>query len=556
MSEIHKALAYARVSTLDQADSDLSIPAQLKAIRNYAEKNNMEIVEEYIDEGISAFSDDAKRLSFNAMIQNAIDEPEIKYILVHDSTRFFRNKYKSAAIKGELLKHGVSVIPISSPYDPTTIDGLWRESIDEAMAMASSMATSFHTKKCMAENATKRDPGTGYCYKNGGVPPYGYMMKQVLVGKDRRGKDKFKLLWDINPETATILRKIILDMRIRQGLSYDKIRDNLNNQNIPGPNGKLWGTSTLVEIFRENRLRQYSGIYYWNKENHKTPGKRFNDKSEWIEVENAHPAIITVDEVEAALAVTKSRQPRTAAARSYDSRWLLTGLNLEGSPFFICKECGGNIIGTKRDSRHRGKYVCGTHYYKGNKGCTNNLRINDYTLEAKLLAEIESHFGNPDAIDKLINELNSKVEENMNAHNKLVAIKQTELEKVDKQINSTFIAFEKGMDSDLCNERLKKLKINRLEIQIHLDKMKKDQPLQLAIDPQKAYEYFSNLRELFKSGTNEQKRMLYKTYIRRMELDTQNNKLNVYFYPNYLQENLKRGYDNPRHITVGAAEGT
>lgn len=68
MSAAIKALAYARVSTPDQADSDLSIPAQLKAIRAYTEKNNIVIIEEYIDEGISAFNDEGKRLSFNAMI--------------------------------------------------------------------------------------------------------------------------------------------------------------------------------------------------------------------------------------------------------------------------------------------------------------------------------------------------------------------------------------------------------------------------------------------------------------------------------------------------------
>lgn len=97
-----KALAYARVSTQDQADADLSIPAQLKAIRAYAEKNNITIEDEYVDEDISAYHDEGKRFAFNAMIQHAIKDPEIKYILVHDASRFFRNKYKSAAIKGTL----------------------------------------------------------------------------------------------------------------------------------------------------------------------------------------------------------------------------------------------------------------------------------------------------------------------------------------------------------------------------------------------------------------------------------------------------------------------
>ena len=77
------------------------------------------------------------------MIQHAIDDNSIKQILVHDSSRFFRNKYKSAAIKGELQKYGVTVISVTSPYDPRTIDGAWRESIEETMAMTSSMSLHF-----------------------------------------------------------------------------------------------------------------------------------------------------------------------------------------------------------------------------------------------------------------------------------------------------------------------------------------------------------------------------------------------------------------------------
>lgn len=111
----------------------------------------------------------------------------------------------------ELFNYGVTVITVNSPYDPRTIDGAWRESIDETMVMTSSMVTAFHTIKGMSENAAKRDPETGYCYKNGGAPPYGYKLKRVLVGKDRRGKDKYKLLWEINSETAPILRQIVVD---------------------------------------------------------------------------------------------------------------------------------------------------------------------------------------------------------------------------------------------------------------------------------------------------------------------------------------------------------
>ncbi|HVJ49633.1 recombinase family protein [Desulfitobacterium sp.] len=93
----------------------------------------MIVLEEYRDEGISAYNG-TKRPDFEAMIRHAKEDKEIKHILVHDSSRFSRHKYRSSSIKGELQQHGVTVILVNSPYDPTTIEGVWRDSIDEAMA--------------------------------------------------------------------------------------------------------------------------------------------------------------------------------------------------------------------------------------------------------------------------------------------------------------------------------------------------------------------------------------------------------------------------------------
>jgi hypothetical protein len=94
-------------------------------------------------------------------------------------------------------------------------------------------------------------------------------------------------------------------------------------------------------MFSEDRLMEYAGYYYWNKAAKRgTKGHSCKDKNEWVKVENAHPAIITREDVDAALALAQSRKPRTAAISSFNSKWALTGLNLEGEPFFTCKVCG------------------------------------------------------------------------------------------------------------------------------------------------------------------------------------------------------------------------
>lgn len=42
-----KAVAYARVSSKEQADKELSIPAQLEAIQNYCKQKGWKLVHKY-----------------------------------------------------------------------------------------------------------------------------------------------------------------------------------------------------------------------------------------------------------------------------------------------------------------------------------------------------------------------------------------------------------------------------------------------------------------------------------------------------------------------------
>ncbi|RKZ30510.1 hypothetical protein DRQ36_05275 [bacterium] len=67
-----KCLLYARVSTEKQAQKDLSIPAQIKAMRDFAKKQNFKVVGEYIDEGKSA---------------KTINRPQLKRLIARSRAR-------------------------------------------------------------------------------------------------------------------------------------------------------------------------------------------------------------------------------------------------------------------------------------------------------------------------------------------------------------------------------------------------------------------------------------------------------------------------------------
>jgi site-specific DNA recombinase len=61
-----RVVLYARVSSEKQAEKDLSISAQLKALRKYALERGWDIYKEFIDEAESARS--ANRPAFKEMI--------------------------------------------------------------------------------------------------------------------------------------------------------------------------------------------------------------------------------------------------------------------------------------------------------------------------------------------------------------------------------------------------------------------------------------------------------------------------------------------------------
>ncbi len=107
-----KVALYARVSS-DRQDIDLSITAQLNALREYASRNDHTVVKEYIDEAESGRSID--RPGFQNMIATARQkDTPFEAILVWKLSRFARNREDSIIYKSLLRKHGVQVISIIS----------------------------------------------------------------------------------------------------------------------------------------------------------------------------------------------------------------------------------------------------------------------------------------------------------------------------------------------------------------------------------------------------------------------------------------------------------
>ena len=101
------AVAYARFSSNNQREE--SIDAQLRAIREYCKRENIELIEVFTDEAISGKTDD--RADFQRMIQLLLKgHLQVDFVLVHKFNRFTRSKYDSALYKKKLKDVGIKVV--------------------------------------------------------------------------------------------------------------------------------------------------------------------------------------------------------------------------------------------------------------------------------------------------------------------------------------------------------------------------------------------------------------------------------------------------------------
>ena len=119
MNELHDytpVALYARVSS-DRQDVDLSVAAQLRALRDYAAKNGYFVAREYVDEAESGRV--ADRPEFRKMIDEASKtQAPFREILVWKFSRFTRKREHAVAFKSMLRRKGIRVV--SSPSTPTT----------------------------------------------------------------------------------------------------------------------------------------------------------------------------------------------------------------------------------------------------------------------------------------------------------------------------------------------------------------------------------------------------------------------------------------------------
>ncbi|MFC1958231.1 recombinase family protein [Chloroflexota bacterium] len=149
-----RVAVYARVSTEEQVEG-YSIDAQLRAGRNFANEKEWILVNEYVDEGKSARSEDiTRRPKFQEMLK-AASEKEFDVLIVHKLDRFSRNLLVTLRSFDELSKRGITFISITEQIDFTTPMGRVFLAMAGAFAQFYSDNLSQETKKGWTERKAR-----------------------------------------------------------------------------------------------------------------------------------------------------------------------------------------------------------------------------------------------------------------------------------------------------------------------------------------------------------------------------------------------------------------
>ena len=233
---------YARVSS-DRQEVDLSISSQLRSLREYAERHDYLITQEFVEEAESGRT--VNRPAFQEMISLARRRPPpFKAILVWKFSRFSRNREDSIIYKSLLRRHGVQIVSISEQVEegPT---GRMLEGIIEVV-------DEFHSANLAQEviRGMREASSRGFWVQP--MTPYGYRRIKVADGPKQR------VSLEPEPTTVPVVQQIFHMALQSQGTK--EIATTLNDQGIPSPAGKQWSKSRVHGILC-NPL--YKGTLKW-----------------------------------------------------------------------------------------------------------------------------------------------------------------------------------------------------------------------------------------------------------------------------------------------------
>ena len=522
-----KAVLYARVSTKNQAESELPIDSQLKAIRKYAEDRGWEIVREFKDEGESARSD--KRPAFQQIISLAKQKGKpFDIILVWKLSRFARSREDSVIYKSLLRKYGVTVVSINEQIDDSPTSKLL-EGIIEVIDEFYSTNLAQDTLRGMKENCQRG-------FINGGVAPIGYKLAKKMDGKNER------TIYTKDEVLAPVITRIF--KLSASGIGAKEIVKQLNDEGSTTNRGKLWHKNRVLAILKNET---YTGTLIWNKRNKSTGKDIPKDPKEIYRIENNHPALIDKETYNTVQQFLKNRTFAVTHPRSVNSDYMLSGLA-------VCGKCGSRIIGGSAKSNSYQYYTC-QNYSKRGKNVCDARAINRTKLEEFIISKIKDAILDEQHISELVALTNSELQKSIFTYQEKLANITANIAQLSERLKKLFDAIETGkLDISDSSARIKELreKIAELEGQRSDIVGKMEGAKEESIDADFVRAKISDLKELLQKGTRTEQKAFIRTFVKKITVNKPQVTIN-YTIPPYKSKTEPLNIAVPRIIRSGSS---
>src|SRR6266704_714413 len=363
-----RAAIYARVSS-ERQEKEHTIGSQLEALRAYAAKNGMSIVEEFTDEGYSGARLDRPALD---RMRDLAERHGFEVLLTYCTDRLARKFVLQALILEEMERFGVKTIFLEG--------GAADDPLSKLMHQITGAVAEFERAK-ITERYRR---GKLYRARCGEIVspdvPFGY----VKIPR----RDGVPAHAEIQEAEAVIVRRIF-ESYVKQDVTVRQIAKQLTLNRIPTPrNSGQWSWSAVDRILHEEA---YIGTYYYNRKQcvpiegvYGKKRQRFKcslrPKEEWIPI--SVPPIID-------LAMFHAAAGRARENEAFSTR------NLQEGGYLLrklvrCGRCGCSCSALTSKQTYGGKVHC-SHYYsclRTTSGFLKQERCSQRRIRADVLDEL------------------------------------------------------------------------------------------------------------------------------------------------------------------------
>ena len=420
------AVIYARYSC--DAQTEQSIEGQLHVCKEYAEKNDLLVVDEYIDRATTGTNDN--RAAFQQMLADS-KRRQWSVVIVYKLDRFARNMYESVINRKKLSDNGVGLVSAMENI-PDTPEGKLFQAVIEGFNEYYSEDLRQKVNRGLRESWIKGNA-------TGGIPPFGYVIK------DKK--------YVIDEAEADAVREIF--RKYAQGFKANSIANELKERNVRRKNGKLVDQKYIYVILHDKR---YTGVV-----THK--GKEYY---------NIFPPIISKEVWSQVNAINEeNKQAPSRKKEIFD--YILSGKLICGD----CKHKMGGESGTSKTGEIHYYYSCLSKRRKQEDCDCKAVKkqiLEDYVIQATV-AMLRRN-----SIITQIAETVVKVHEKMMQDDSGLQILLQKRDDAKKAADNIVKAIEQGIITDFTKDRLNGLQAELNELEIEINKAKQKSYAHLSVE--------------------------------------------------------------------------